>query len=227
MNMNLQLKTVLALVALMQGCSSTDNIEDIDTSNNKIMSVNVYYNSLREDDAKALQNKLVDKGYLVRVEKNKPLSSKYSSYIYVSKKDAKSAVMLNSIVRDLLKHNLNTNFFKDKEKSGIAKIILTNTDAKNSHIKNTKKSYIPQLWSHHKEMKGLPEQCATKGIEILKSLGFSSVVKNGNYVYGNFELNRATIKCVGVDKHTFVYTAVAGKNVKQVEQLRNKISWKL
>jgi hypothetical protein len=226
MNMNFQLKTVLFLVTLMQGCSSTHNIEDTGTSNS-IMSVNVYYNSLREDDAKALQNKLVDKGYLVRVEKNKPLSRKYSSYIYVSKQDAKSAVMLNSIVKNLLNHNLNTNFFKDKEKSGIAKIILTNTEAKNTPIKNTKKTYIPQLWSHHKQLNILPEQCAVKGIEILKSLGFSSVVKNGTYVYGNFELNRATIKCVGVDKHTFVYTAVAGESVKQVEQLRNKISWKL
>lgn len=225
--MNFQLITFLVLVTLIQGCSSTNNIEEIDTSNNKVMSVNVYYNSLRESDAKALQNELVDKGYLVRVEKNKPLSSKYSSYMYVSKKDSKSAVMLNSIVKDLLKHNLNTNFFKDKEESGIAKIILTNTDADNSQIKKTKKSYIPQLWSHHKQLEILPEQCATKGIDILKSLGFSSVVKNGNYVYGNFELNRATIKCVGVDKHTFVYTAVAGENVKQVEQLRNKISWKL
>jgi hypothetical protein len=90
-----------------------------------------------------------------------------------------------------------------------------------------KKEYTPQLWSHHKLLKETPELCAVKGVSILNSLGFISVVKNGNYVYGNFSSNRAVIKCVKVNKQTFVYTAVAGADVKLVEKLRNEISWKL
>ena len=90
-----------------------------------------------------------------------------------------------------------------------------------------KKEYTPQIWSHHKLLKETPELCAVKGVSILKSLGFKSVVQNGNYVYGNFSNNRAAIKCVKVDKQTFVYTAVAGADVKVVEELRNEISWKL
>lgn len=90
-----------------------------------------------------------------------------------------------------------------------------------------KKEYTPQLWSHHKLLNETPELCAEKGVSILNSLGFKSVVKNGNYVYGNFSSNRAAIKCVTVNKQTFVYTAVAGADVKLVEKLRNEISWKL
>lgn len=90
-----------------------------------------------------------------------------------------------------------------------------------------KTEYTPQLWSHHKLLKETPELCAVKGVSILNSLGFKSVVKNGNYVYGNFSNNRATIKCVKFNKQTFVYTAVAGADVKVVEKLRNEISWKL
>ena len=90
-----------------------------------------------------------------------------------------------------------------------------------------KKEYTPQLWSHHKLLKETPELCAVKGVSILNSLGFKSVVKNGNYVYGNFSSNRAAIKCVTVSKQTFVYIAVAGADVKLVEKLRNEISWKL
>ena len=115
MNMNFQLKTLLVLITLMQGCSSTKNIEGIDTNNNEIIKVTVYYNSLRKDDAVILQNALIKKGYLVSLEKNKPSLNKYSSYMYVAKKDHKSAVMLNGIVQTILKHSLNTNFFKEKE----------------------------------------------------------------------------------------------------------------
>ncbi|MBF7072309.1 hypothetical protein ISG33_02685 [Glaciecola sp. MH2013] len=89
------------------------------------------------------------------------------------------------------------------------------------------KEYTPQLWSHHKTLKETPEVCAMKGESILNSLGFKSVVKNGNYVYGNFNNNRAAIKCVKVSKQTFVYTAVAGADVKLVEKLRNEIASKL
>jgi len=227
MNINFQLKILLVLITLIQGCSSTKKSESIDTSNNKIIKVNVYYNSLRKDDAVTLQSALIKKGYLVSVEKNTPSSNKYSSYMYVAKRDHKSAIMLNAILQKILKHNLNTNFFKDKETSGIAKVILTNTESDNTQSKNLQKPYTPQLWSHHKQLKISPELCALKGVNILNSLGFSSVIKNGDYVYGNFNQNRATIKCIGFENNTFVYTAIAGINVKQVELLRNKISWKL
>ncbi len=90
-----------------------------------------------------------------------------------------------------------------------------------------KKSYTPQLWSHHQLLNETPALCAEKGVSILTSLGFNSVIKNGNYVYGNFNMNRAAIKCVQVNEQTFVYTAVAGADVKLVEKLRNEIAWKL
>jgi hypothetical protein len=102
----------------------------------------------------------------------------------------------------------------------------TNAIAKTKLI-TVKKEYTPQLWSHHKLLKESPALCAEKGVSILNSLGFKSVVKNGNYVYGNFSNNRAAIKCVTVNNQTFVYTAVAGADVKLVEKLRNEISWKL
>ncbi|MEO9947061.1 MAG: hypothetical protein ABJH28_10470 [Paraglaciecola sp.] len=89
------------------------------------------------------------------------------------------------------------------------------------------KEYTPQLWSHHKVVNETPELCAVKGVSILNSLGFKSVVKNGNYVYGNFSHNRAAIKCVKVSNQTFVYAAVAGADVKTVEKLRNEIAWQL
>jgi len=89
------------------------------------------------------------------------------------------------------------------------------------------KEYTPQLWSHHQFIEGSPEFCASKGVTILNSLGFKSVVKNGHYVYGNFSNNRAAIKCVKVNTQTFVYMAVAGADVSTVENLRNEIAWKL
>jgi hypothetical protein len=89
------------------------------------------------------------------------------------------------------------------------------------------KEYTPQLWSHHILLEESPALCADKGVSILNSLGFKSVVKNGNYAYGNFTNNRAAIKCVSVNNKTFVYTAVAGSDVKLVEKLRNEIAWKL
>lgn len=89
------------------------------------------------------------------------------------------------------------------------------------------KEYTPQIWSHHKLLPESPSLCVEKGVNILSSLGFKSIVKNGTYVYGNFSSNRAVIKCVKISQQTFVYTAVAGADVKLVEKLRNEIAWKL
>lgn len=88
-------------------------------------------------------------------------------------------------------------------------------------------SSVPHLWSHHKLLKISVDECSTQALSILKTLGFSSVVKNEQYVYGNYQGNRAAIKCVKLADKSFVYTAVAGADMKLVEQLRNKISWKL
>lgn len=84
----------------------------------------------------------------------------------------------------------------------------------------------PQLWSHHKQMKISAEACSAKGHRALKVLGFASVVKNGNYVYGNYLGNRAAVKCASLDKGSFLYLAVAGPDKDIVEKLRNEISKK-
>jgi len=225
--MTFKFRVLLLLISLLQGCSSTGSDNKIDTSIDNIIKVSIFYHPSRKADAIALQDTLISKGYLVSVRKNKPLLTNHASYMYVAKEDHKSAVILNAIVHETLKHHLNTNFFKEQGRSGTAKVILTNTASTSTENEDRPHIYIPQLWSHHKQLDISSEQCATNGVDILNSLGFSSVVQNGNYVYGNFNYNRATIKCVNVADRTFVYTAVAGKDVTQVEQLRNQIAWKL
>jgi len=89
------------------------------------------------------------------------------------------------------------------------------------------KDTIPQVWSDHKVLKMTTEACSNKGVDILTTLGFSQIVKNGTYVYGNYINNRAAIKCTDVGNNTFVYAVVAGPHVKIVERLRNEIVWKL
>ena len=98
-------------------------------------------------------------------------------------------------------------------------VVYSDTD----HINSSR----PQLWSHHKVLDVSAEECAIQGKVILKILGFTSITKNDKYVYGNLGSNRAAIKCVSLSDKSFVYTAVAGENVKVVEEIRNKISWKL
>lgn len=90
-----------------------------------------------------------------------------------------------------------------------------------------KKEYLPHIWSDHKVLKISVNSCADKGKMIFESLGFTQIVRKKNFVYANYSKNRAIIKCVAVSDETFVYTAVAGANVKAVERLRNKIVWQL
>ena len=99
----------------------------------------------------------------------------------------------------------------------------------NKEIKTVtiQKEFAPHIWSDHKIFNGTIEMCSSKGKSILESLGFIHVVKNENYVYGNFSNNRATVKCVTVEGVTFVYAAVAGPKVELVEKLRNEIIWQL
>ncbi len=85
----------------------------------------------------------------------------------------------------------------------------------------------PQLWSSHKLLEITADACGVKGYSALKSLGFSSVVKNKNYVYGNYHDNRAAVKCVPMGSGSFIYLAVAGPTKEMVEKLRNEISWKM
>ncbi len=93
------------------------------------------------------------------------------------------------------------------------------------------KTYRPHLWSGFKVLELSPELCSLKGQSILKSLGFKSVTRNlkydkAKYAYGNFNDNRAAITCAKLDGKTFVYSSVAGPDVKIVERLRNEIVWK-
>lgn len=101
--------------------------------------------------------------------------------------------------------------------------------AGNSEVKTLtiQKEFAPHIWSDHKIFKGSLEMCAAKGESILESLGFIHVVRNGYFVYGNFSINRAVIKCVSVEDRVFVYAAVAGPKVQLVEKLRNEIIWQL
>lgn len=85
----------------------------------------------------------------------------------------------------------------------------------------------PQLWSHHKVLDIHVGACALKGLSALKSLGFTQVVKNENYIYGNFHNNRVAVKCVSRGAASFVYLAVAGPNKEIVEKLRNEVAWKM
>ncbi len=98
---------------------------------------------------------------------------------------------------------------------------------KEIEVRTIQKEFTPHIWSDHKILKVSTEACAEKGTEILESLGFNQIVKNGSYVYGNYSNNRAVIKCTLVGESTFVYTAVAGPKVKVVEKLRNEIVWQL
>lgn len=98
---------------------------------------------------------------------------------------------------------------------------------KEIEVRTIQKEFTPHIWSDHKILKVSTEICADKGTEILASLGFNKIVKNGSYVYGNYANNRAVIKCTSVGESTFVYAAVAGPKVKVVENLRNEIVWQL
>lgn len=98
---------------------------------------------------------------------------------------------------------------------------------KEVEVHTIQKEFTPHIWSDHKILNVSTQACAEKGKEILGSLGFNQIVKNGSYVYGNYSNNRAVIKCTSVDGRTFVYAAVAGPKVKVVEKLRNEIVWQL
>lgn len=89
------------------------------------------------------------------------------------------------------------------------------------------KKFAPQVWSGHKELEISEVACAHKGIQILSSLGFTQVVKSshGEYIYGNYSSNRASIKCVSANKKTFMYAIVAGPEKVMIEKLRNEIMW--
>jgi len=89
-----------------------------------------------------------------------------------------------------------------------------------------RESTPPQLWSHHKSLQVPVAECAKKGFDALTELGFSGVVRNGNYSYGNFNESRAAVKCVEMPTGSFVYFAVASAKKEAAEDLRNRISRK-
>ena len=85
----------------------------------------------------------------------------------------------------------------------------------------------PQLWSDHKQLEIPVGVCAERAFNVLNALGYSRVVRNGNYSYGDFNGNRAAVKCVESRGSSFVYFAVAGPQRETVERLRNQIAQKL
>ncbi len=85
----------------------------------------------------------------------------------------------------------------------------------------------PQLWSDHKLLQIPVDACAERAFNVLSALGYSGVVRNGNYSYGNFNENRAAVKCVDNGGSSFVYLAVAGPRRETVEGLRDAITRKL
>lgn len=83
-----------------------------------------------------------------------------------------------------------------------------------------------QLWSDHKSLDPPVAVCGEKAYNVLNALGFSGVVRNGNYSYGNFDESRAALKCVEMPKGSFVYFAVASRDKEPAEELRDRIAWK-
>jgi hypothetical protein len=87
-------------------------------------------------------------------------------------------------------------------------------------------SVIPlQLWSDHKALEVPVAVCGEKGFNVLTALGYSNVVRNGNFSYGHIGENRAAVKCVEMPKGSFVYFAVASRDKETAENLRNAIAW--
>lgn len=84
----------------------------------------------------------------------------------------------------------------------------------------------PELWSHHKALDVPVAVCGEKAFNVLTALGFSSVVRNGDYSYGNFDDSRAAVKCVEMPRGSFVYFAVASPKKERAQELRDRISAK-
>ena len=95
-----------------------------------------------------------------------------------------------------------------------------------SQIKSESESTPPQLWSDHKALPVPVGVCGDRALNVLTGLGYSSVVRNGDYAYGNLDGNRAAVKCVATSGSSFVYFAVAGPQKEKVEALRNAIARK-
>lgn len=101
------------------------------------------------------------------------------------------------------------------------------TSGTQNEATDTKEVAPLQLWSHHKSLEMPVAACGDKGFNALRTLGFTSVVRNGDYVYGNFGEARAAVKCVEMPKGSFVYFAVASEDKATAEKLRNSISAKM
>lgn len=93
-------------------------------------------------------------------------------------------------------------------------------------VAEDQKSTPLQLWSGHESLEIPIEVCGDKAFNVLTALGFSSVVRNGNFAYGNFDESRAAVKCVDLPNGSFVYFAVASAKQETAEDLRNRIAWK-
>jgi hypothetical protein len=84
----------------------------------------------------------------------------------------------------------------------------------------------PQVWSHHKMLGVEAGVCAKTARQAVMDLGFAEVSTREDYTYAHRGSNRAAIKCVSLDRGTFMYLAVAGPDWKAVKKLRNEIAAK-
>ena len=84
----------------------------------------------------------------------------------------------------------------------------------------------PQVWSHHKMLGVEAGVCAKTARQAVMDLGFAEVSTREDYTYAHRGSNRAAIKCVSMDRGTFMYLAIAGPDWKAVKKLRDDIAAK-
>jgi hypothetical protein len=105
--------------------------------------------------------------------------------------------------------------------SGCASTTTVNVDSNTAPA-----GAAPELWSDHKALPMPVGACADQAFKTLTALGYTGVVRNGNFSYGTLNGNRAAVKCVATGGSSFVYFAVAGPQRTKVEELRNAIAYK-
>jgi len=82
----------------------------------------------------------------------------------------------------------------------------------------------PELWSWFKDIEKPKAACLTQSFLALSEVGLKDTTQNEYGFYGSIENNRIVVKCLSTDSNrSKVMVAVAGKNRKSVEFLRNSI----
>jgi hypothetical protein len=82
----------------------------------------------------------------------------------------------------------------------------------------------PQLWSWFKDLQKPKADCLKQSFLALSEIGIPNIKQNEYGFYGTFNNNSVVVKCLTIDSnHSKAMVAVAGKNRKSVEPLRNNI----